>query len=59
MKVQATKELLKLEYMKSIFKKNVVYNATAHFDGIEKMQFYVVGNIGLTTEEFNKYFKII
>ena len=32
MKVQATKELLKLEYMKQIFKKDINYEATSHVD---------------------------
>jgi hypothetical protein len=59
MKVQATKELLKLEYMKQLFKKDINYEATSHVDVFNSKPFYNVGNVALTTEEFNKYFKIV
>lgn len=57
MKVQATKELLKLEYMKPIFKKGIIYDAYAHFCGYDTIQYYTVQNVAFTIEEFNKYFK--
>ena len=59
MKVQATKELLKLEYMKPIFKKDINYEATSHVDVFNSKPFYTVQNVAFTPKQFNKYFKIV
>ena len=59
MKVQATNKLLKIEYLKHIFKKGIDYNATAHFCGFYTIQFYTVQNVAFTVEDFKMYFKEI